>query len=757
VVVCEDLHWADPTSLELLEQLLSLTDRAPVLFICLFRPETEHGCWRIKETAARQHRHRHTDLWLEPLSAAEGEELVDSLLRVKELPGGLGERILEHAEGNPFYVEEIIRSLIASEAIVWDDTAGCWQAARTVREIVIPDTLSGVLMARIDRLEEETKRILQLAAVIGRSFYYRVLEVIARKGRELDSDLLSLQRQDMIRERARLPELEYVFKHQLTQAAAYESLLRKERRVFHRQVATALEQLFSDRVEEHLELLAHHWERAEQTEKATDYLIRAGWKAADGYANTEALAYFQRALVLAEGKDRYEEILAGRAKVRLEMFQGREATRDYEELLSRYRQSGDREGELESLLGLAAASYAIALDEPTFASESLKQFEQAFTLAGELGHKVGMVRSLMATTWFTAYWPEYWDRIVADIEKAWTISQEVGDEDLILDCMIARANMDLVSIEEVEELLSQLESRHDLSRLKNASFRLNWRHLFAGNSVRCVEGCETDITLSTKLGMPPVMYSTIKALALLDLGRYDAAWKSLQQEIADDDYPFGRALKEFGEGMRLLELMAYGKAAAVFESVVEQARQVGRAWLRLWAEAGLSRSLLGNGRLDELNLDWIDRDLTSTSSALPAAAPQLLGELALYEGKLDEALGQAEKAGAEAEARAWKPSYVAALELQLRVLLQLDRPADVISLANRGLEVAEKMEHRPLIWRVRSARAQALAALGDAVAAAQDYKAAAAVVRELADTIGDAQLVRGFLSNPTVAKVLEVG
>jgi hypothetical protein len=98
VIVCEDLHWADPTSIELLEKLLPLTDRAPLLLLCVFRPETEHGCWRVKKTAARLYRHRHTDLWLDPLTAAESEMLVGNLLRVEGLPQQLRERILGRAD-----------------------------------------------------------------------------------------------------------------------------------------------------------------------------------------------------------------------------------------------------------------------------------------------------------------------------------------------------------------------------------------------------------------------------------------------------------------------------------------------------------------------------------------------------------------------------------------------------------------------------------------------------------------------------------
>jgi len=317
VIVCEDLHWADPTSIEFLDRLLTLTDRAPLLIICVFRPETEHRCWQIKETAARVYRHRHTDLWLDPLSAAESETLVGNLLHVEDLPQELGGRILSHAEGNPFYVEEIIRSLIDGGAIVRDEASGRWQAMEGVADIVLPDTLHGVLMARIDRLQEETKRVLQLASVIGRVFFYRVLAEIAREERQLDTRLLTLQREQLIRERARVPELEYIFKHHLTQEAAYNGLLKKERRAYHRQVAEALERLFPERAEELVGLLAHHWERAGETGRAVAYLRQAGEQAAAQFANAEAVSYFGRALSLTPEEDLAERyaLLLAREKV----------------------------------------------------------------------------------------------------------------------------------------------------------------------------------------------------------------------------------------------------------------------------------------------------------------------------------------------------------------------------------------------------------------------------------------------------------
>ncbi|MBN2392961.1 MAG: tetratricopeptide repeat protein [Anaerolineae bacterium] len=313
VVVCEDLHWADPTSIELLERLLALTERVPLLLLCVFRPEMEHGCWRIREIAARLYRHRHTDVQIAPLSSADSDTLVESLLYstlgshereegTEGLPQQVKTCILNHTEGNPFYMEEIIRSLIDSGAIAQDTSTGQWRAVKRVIDIAIPDTLNGVLMSRIDRLHEETKRVLQLAAVIGRTFLYHVLAVIARERDALNDHLLALQREQMIYEKTRVPEIMYNFRHHLIQEAAYDSLLRKERRIFHRQVAETLEELSHKSIEDHadydnpVELLAHHWERAEEPAKAAHYLLRAGDRARRLGASLEAIEFYQSAL-----------------------------------------------------------------------------------------------------------------------------------------------------------------------------------------------------------------------------------------------------------------------------------------------------------------------------------------------------------------------------------------------------------------------------------------------------------------------------
>ncbi len=295
VLVFEDLHWIDHSSSELLEHLLPLTRNVPILFCGLSRPDPASPAARLRETAGREFADRYTELLLQPLSPEHSAELVRNLLQVDELPAGIRQLILEKSEGNPLFVEEVLLALIDLGTMV-RDSSGRWQVSAEIHRISIPDALRGVIIARLDRLDEDVKQVLKTAAVIGRNFFYRVLRAITEAGVELDRYLGELQQLELIHERRRLPELEYTFKHALTQEATYETILVRVRRELHRKVALTIEELFADRLEEVYGLLAYHYARAEEWEKAQDYLFKAGDRASRMAADAEALAYYRQAM-----------------------------------------------------------------------------------------------------------------------------------------------------------------------------------------------------------------------------------------------------------------------------------------------------------------------------------------------------------------------------------------------------------------------------------------------------------------------------
>ncbi|MFN2120607.1 MAG: ABC transporter substrate-binding protein, partial [Anaerolineales bacterium] len=296
VLILEDCHWADPSTLEALQSLFSLTDRFPLCVLLLARIDRDHGSWQLKLRAETDFAHRYTEFQLKPLARGDASRLIRGLLVNPDLPDRLHRLILERSEGNPLYLEEIIRSLIEQGAIVREGAS--WRVTGEITSVDIPETLQGVLLARIDRLPDDVCRTLQLASVIGKTFLYSLLLAISPAEPELDEHLSQLQRADLVREKTRRPELEYIFRHSLTQQAAYNSLLLERRREFHRKVGEALERLFADRQEEFYGLLAHHFNAADERAKAIDYLIKAGDTARARDAFEEAVQDYRRVIEL---------------------------------------------------------------------------------------------------------------------------------------------------------------------------------------------------------------------------------------------------------------------------------------------------------------------------------------------------------------------------------------------------------------------------------------------------------------------------
>jgi len=218
------------------------------------------------------------------------------LLQIKGLSHAIKQRILNRAGGNPFFIEEIVRSLIDEGAIV--RTNGAFEVTGKIDHVSIPSTINDVLTARIDRLEEETRHLVKVASVIGRSFFDRILREVADSIEGVDERLAYLKDAQFIRDRMRMEELEYLFKHALAQEAAYESTLIQQRKVLHLNVAQSIEKIFQERLHEFYGMLAFHYSKADELDEAEEYMVKAGNEALRSSASTEALHYFQEALQL---------------------------------------------------------------------------------------------------------------------------------------------------------------------------------------------------------------------------------------------------------------------------------------------------------------------------------------------------------------------------------------------------------------------------------------------------------------------------
>ncbi len=296
VLALDDLQGADDGAIRLLKDLVYLIDERPVLFIFSFRPELGAACWQLRDLARRVYGQDDVEIVLHSLSTDASNELIGNLL---ESPHGEGisesvrALIRDRSGGNPLFIEEVVRSLI--DRGVLKRSGKRWQVVGEVSANYIPETLHGVISARLDRLDPETRRTLQIAAVIGHTFSFRVLQSVTGGNGDLRRHLARLQRAELIRELRRGAEQEYTFTHTLTQKVAYETLLRRQRRAHHRRVGQCIEHLYADRLEEHYERLAYHFASARDWSQALDYHIKFATQAQLRYANGKAAEHFQRA------------------------------------------------------------------------------------------------------------------------------------------------------------------------------------------------------------------------------------------------------------------------------------------------------------------------------------------------------------------------------------------------------------------------------------------------------------------------------
>jgi class 3 adenylate cyclase/tetratricopeptide (TPR) repeat protein len=284
LLIFEDLHWIDSETQALLDGLIDSLDTAPLLVLVNYRPEYRHG-W-----AGRPY---YSQLELHTLPVESAGELLDALLGHDPHLAPLKELLVK--SGNPFFLEETVRTLVETGALVGE--RGGYRLVLPVQTIQVPPTVQAMLAARIDRLAPEDKRLLQLASVVGKDVPLAILRAVADLP---DDDLLrgldALQGAEFLYETRLFPDHEYTFKHALTHEVTYASLLHERRRTTHARIAAAVEALHAGRLTEHVERLGHHAIRGELWEKAVDYLRQAGLKALDRSAYREAVGYYEQAL-----------------------------------------------------------------------------------------------------------------------------------------------------------------------------------------------------------------------------------------------------------------------------------------------------------------------------------------------------------------------------------------------------------------------------------------------------------------------------
>jgi class 3 adenylate cyclase/tetratricopeptide (TPR) repeat protein len=416
VLVIEDLHWIDGASEEFLKALIDNVPALRALLIFTYRPGYANPFGE---------RTYFTRVVPAALSAEDSVRMAAAVLATDALPADLRAVVASKAEGNPFYVEELVKSLEETGVLQLSD--GRYELTGSMIALGVPGTIHDIIAARIDRLEEAPKRTLQLASVIGREFTRRLVDRLADVRSRRDDVLRELTTLELIHERRLYPELAYMFKHALTQDVAYASLLVQRRKELHGLIGLAIEELYSDRLPEHYGVLAHHFSLAEDWKRALHYLVNAAKKAVAAFGLRQALDLYAEALEAAERQgDRVPaavimDIHRARADLLFGIGDFERSRAEAEMLLNLARRIHDRAGEAAALVQVASA-LQWAEDLPS----ALQRAREAIDIAEPLGAQAALAGALYVQGYVHGVSGRL-DAAGADLARSLAVGRVAGD------------------------------------------------------------------------------------------------------------------------------------------------------------------------------------------------------------------------------------------------------------------------------------------------------------------------------------------
>jgi class 3 adenylate cyclase/tetratricopeptide (TPR) repeat protein len=698
VFVVDDVHWADPSSLGLLDGLLDLTDEVPLFFCFLLRPERESLAWQLKERAARELPHRYSEVALRPLDEADGRELVGQLVRIPAGLHGLEEQILARTAGNPLFIEEVVRDLAERGALARSGDG--LEAIREVAEVRLPDSLQSAIIARVDRLREPVRQVLQTAAVLGRSFSGPLLARVLEGHVTLEEDLREGLRLELIREVASQPERQYAFRHPLVQEAIYGTLLLRRRRELHETIARALEGLNAERLDEHLAALARHSAAAERWDRTLDYALREGDRAAAAHAPREALEHYRLAwraageLGPAVDDRQAAELLEKLGNLQLWLGLTDEAIDSYRDALARL--GAGAEPALVGRVYLKLARASMLRQDPIATREYL---DAAFAA-------LPPDRPELSLAWSIRSWLQVWDTdyagAAASGDRALALALEHGDFGGLTEAYVALTHPSVIALPGrdgarlLDEWLATARRRGDPYAVHRAlATRVLTRLWMAGTvDAATIEAAREAVALADEVGVELGLRSARGLLGgcLLLLGRWDEA---LAEMLA--------AREGEGEFGPTEELVAYWLGLLYTErGQLERGR-------------GVLEERLGSLGFPHSRI-WLNQAYAANRQAAgdPAAARAALAAGAEAAARLACAPCQALFSGAAAE--------------QWVGLGDLEAAEREIALAR---EVGGRLQRAPTLLAADRAEAAIAAARGDGERAIRLLRAALAVARGL--------------------------
>jgi class 3 adenylate cyclase/tetratricopeptide (TPR) repeat protein len=715
--VFDDVHWTDAASLALEAHLLQLCSTAPILIILAFRPDQEAPVWELRQEIAREYAQHYTEIWLQPLAADQSGHLVGELFVNCELPQTVRQTILDRSEGNPFFMEEIARALTEQGLLITGDSGLRWRSDARPSDVNIPANVQSLLASRIDRLAGNIRRTLQLAAVIGRSFFYEVLEEISETASELPQHLELLQRVELIQETGNKPEREFIFRHALTQEAAYRTLLRQERRAFHLRVGHALERLFPERVEQLSPLLATHFSEAQQKDKAVHYYTMAGDSSFRLYANVEAVSHYMRALSFTNRIKSESQTLIhlyrrrGRALELLSDYDG--SVDNYDEMIGCARERGDEGMELA---GLNAVATVYATVNPRFDKGLSRALaKRALELARRLDDPAAESRAhwnLMLSFWFgldgAAKAVEHGEASLA-IARAHDLWEQLAYTLTDLGQAYGGIGKWSRGIDVLEESRVIWRKLGDQTMLANNLFNSTIPYLLIGDYDGAVRAGEEARAISQEIGNVWGMVNsvTLPSFAHWDLGEAGRVISNMAQARAqgEDQGAMAQSIA-FGDG-----LVAWIHAAMGAPAMAEEAYQLAREMadsmpgaMRPWHYATLSMREIeaGNSGLASEFLERSLGDLILDEIGSPGHVCALLarGRLSLTDGELEKSIRQFNEFLALLQAAGIRYLRADALFYRGQALLAQGEEEAGMRSISEACGVAQSLNARRILWPI---------------------------------------------------------
>jgi predicted ATPase/class 3 adenylate cyclase len=539
VLLFEDIHWADDSSLEVLNNLGRHFQNLRVLAVCLARSSLYERRPYWGEGLVY-----HNRLDLRPLPRRESRLLVDEILqRIERVPDDLREMVIKGTEGNPFYIEELIKMLIENEVIVKDsaDENRWYVAPERLTEIKVPPTLVGVLQARLDSLPPEERKTLQWAAVVGRVFWDQVVAFIGEKqngdynkaSTSARDELETLRARELIfrrEESAFASSREFIFKHDLLRQATYETVLKKVRRVYHGLVADWLVAHAEKRIREFAGLIGDHLELSGRSEEAVHYLYEAGIQALASYANIEGELYFRRALRLELSSVERARLLEGLGEALALQGNYEEACKIWQQGIEQYRARGD----LESIVRLQTHSIRASL--PERALEGLKLAEESLAAARSIPESRTLGRMLHQVA-RAYYFNGIHAKALSICEEAIDLSERFADAELQADALTTlglfdRSESISYSTSYLEKAIALAENNNFLRIASRAHNNLAvFQGLVKGDFVNAQKHASRAAEISTLVGDvdDQAFMTANEAWTLLELGELNLAEQLLHK------------------------------------------------------------------------------------------------------------------------------------------------------------------------------------------------------------------------------------